>query len=152
MKAINKASRINTAVQVIQHMNNGMTVVEACKEVGIPRSSFYYIVENNPEAIAEIQTLIDANSREQLGLILLTKTEILRKLVEEGLSDKTKPRDRLAIYLKLNELENELARNLQVEDDTAKQAREFLRQGPKLVHGKSRFSAIQTTVTIESEA
>jgi predicted transcriptional regulator len=152
MKAITKASRVNTALQVIQHMNDGMTVVEACKEVGIPRSSFYYIVDNNPEAIAEIQTLIDANNREQLGLILLTKTEILRKLVEEGLSDKTKPRDRLAIYVKLNELENELAQNLQIENDTAKQAREFLRQGPKLVHGESRYSATQTMVNIEAEA
>jgi hypothetical protein len=67
MKPITKASRVNNALQVIQHMNNGMTVVEACREVGMPRSSFYYIVENNPEAIAEIQTLIDANNREQLG-------------------------------------------------------------------------------------
>jgi DNA-binding IclR family transcriptional regulator len=150
MKAITKASRVNTALQVIQHMNDGMTVVEACKEVGIPRSSFYYIVDNNPEAIAEIQTPIDANNREQLGLILLTKTEILRKLVEEGLSDKTNTRDRLAIYLKLNELENELAQNMQIENDTAKQAREFLRQGPMLVHGESRYSATQMTVTIES--
>lgn len=151
MKDITKTSRINTALQVIQHMNDGMTVVEACKEVGIPRSSFYYIVDNNPEAIAEIQTLIDANNREQLGLILLTKTEILRKLIQEGLSDKTKPRERLAIYAKLNELEYELSQNLQVENDTAKQAREFLSQGPKLVHGVSRYSAIQTTVTIESK-
>lgn len=151
MKAITKASRVNTALQVIQHMNEGMTVVEACKEVGLPRSSFYYIVENNPEAVAEIQSLIDANNREQLGLILLTKTEILRKLIEEGLSDKTKPRDRLAIYTKLCELEYELAQDLQIENDVAKQAHEFLRQGPKLVHAESRYSAIQTTVTIEAE-
>jgi hypothetical protein len=152
MKAITKASRVNLAVQVIEHMNDGMSVVEACKEVGIPRSSFYYIVENNPEAIAEIQTLIDANNREQLGLILLTKTEILRKLIEEGLSDKTTPKERLAIYMKLNELENELAQNLQIENDIAKQAQEFLRKGPKLVHAESRYSATQMTITVESES
>jgi hypothetical protein len=28
MKAIKKASRINTVTQVIQHMNSGMTVVD----------------------------------------------------------------------------------------------------------------------------
>ncbi len=51
-------------------MNSGMTVVDACREVGMPRSSFYYIVENNPQAIADIQALIDTNNREQLLLIL----------------------------------------------------------------------------------
>lgn len=76
MKAPAKASRINTDMQVIQHMNSGMTVVEACKAVGMARSSFYYIVENNPDAMAEIQGIIDANNREQLGLILRSKTEI----------------------------------------------------------------------------
>jgi hypothetical protein len=39
MKAIAKTSRVNPALQVIQHMNNGMTVIAACKEVGIPRST-----------------------------------------------------------------------------------------------------------------
>lgn len=55
MKAPTKASRINNALQVIQQMNNGMTVVEACRAVGMSRSSFYYILENNPEAVAEVQ-------------------------------------------------------------------------------------------------
>jgi len=35
--------------------SNDMTVVEACRAVGMPRSSFYYILENNPEAVAEVQ-------------------------------------------------------------------------------------------------
>ena len=54
MKALARSSRINAALQVIQYMNNGMTVVEACQAVGMPRSSFYYIVENKPEAIADL--------------------------------------------------------------------------------------------------
>jgi hypothetical protein len=41
MKAITNTSRVNTALQVIQHMNDGMTVVSACKEVGIPRSTLW---------------------------------------------------------------------------------------------------------------
>jgi hypothetical protein len=51
MKSITKASRINAVTQVIQHLNSGISVVEACKDVGMTQSSFYYIVENNPEAI-----------------------------------------------------------------------------------------------------
>jgi hypothetical protein len=72
-------------------MNIGMTVVEACKAVGMPRSSFYYIMENNPDAFAEMQARIDANNREQPGLILLTKIEMLRKVIEDGLSSIAPP-------------------------------------------------------------
>lgn len=62
--------------QVIQNMFGGMTVVDACREVGMPRSTFYYLVENNPEAIAYIQAVIDINNREQLGLILQLATPV----------------------------------------------------------------------------
>jgi hypothetical protein len=78
MKSIPKASRINAVTQVIRHMNTGMTVVKACKAVGMPRSSFYYITDNNSDALAEAQELIDACNREQLGLILLTKNRDVR--------------------------------------------------------------------------
>jgi hypothetical protein len=43
--------------------------------VGMPRNSFSYIVENNPEVVAEVQAIIDANNREQLGLILVSKRD-----------------------------------------------------------------------------
>lgn len=75
MKSLTKASPMNTALQVIQHMNAGMTVMEACREVGIARSSFYYIVENNPEAIADFQDIINASNREH-NSITFTSTLI----------------------------------------------------------------------------
>ena len=58
MKDIAKTSRVNTALQVIQHMNDGKTVVAACKEVGIPRSTFYDVVKKNPEAVTEFQEIV----------------------------------------------------------------------------------------------
>ncbi len=64
MKSLTKASRVNTALQVIQHMKNGMTVVEACRMVGMPYSSLYSIPKNNPEEIAEFQAIIDAHNLE----------------------------------------------------------------------------------------
>jgi hypothetical protein len=138
MKSITKASRINAVTQVIQQMNNGMTVVDACREVGMPRSSFYYIVENNPRAIADIQTIIDASNREQLALILQNKMEIFEKIIQDGLSEKTSPRARLAIYVKLTQLTDELMESLQRDEapDVG-----FLLTGPKLVKAESRFSA-----------
>jgi hypothetical protein len=59
VKSIGKTSRVNNALLVIQHRNVDMTVVEAYREVGMPRSSFYYIVEKNPQAIADLQAFIE---------------------------------------------------------------------------------------------
>jgi hypothetical protein len=152
MKALTKASRVNSAIQVIQHMNSGMTVVDACHEVGLPRSSFYDIVKKYPEAIAEYQEMVQANARQQLGLILSHKNEILHKVIQDGLSDDTSPRERLAIYKTLDELVGKLQNAMQIESEAAKAAHKFLRQGPMTSPKKSRLTATQTTmVTIESE-
>ena len=152
MKDIAKTSRVNTALHVIEHMNDGMTVVAACKEVGIPRSTFYDVVKKNPEAVTEYQEIVEANARYQLGLILFHKNEILQKVIEDGLSEKTAPRERLAIYKALNELEIGLTDTLRIESQAAAEAHEFLKQGPVTSHKVSRLTATQTSVTIESEA
>jgi DNA invertase Pin-like site-specific DNA recombinase len=152
MKDIAKASRVNTALQVFQRMNDGMTVVAACKEVGIPRSTFYDVVNKNPEAVTEYQEIVDANYRHQLGLILFHKNEILQKVIEDGLSEKTAPRERLAIYKALNELEIGLTDTLRIESQAAAEAHEFLKQGPVTSQKVSRLTATQTSAIIESEA
>jgi hypothetical protein len=38
-------------------MNDGFTKVEACRIVGMFGSWFYYIMENNPKAIVEVQSI-----------------------------------------------------------------------------------------------
>jgi len=152
MKDIAKTSRVNTAIQVIQHMNDGMTVIAACKEVGIPRSTFYDVVKKNPEAVTEYQEIVEANARHQLGVILFYKNEILQKVIEDGLSDNTSPRERLAIYKAMDELEGGLTDALRIESQAAADAHEFLKQGPVTSQKVSRLTAIQTSVTIESEA
>ena len=144
MKDIAKTSRVNTALHVIEHMNNGMTVVAACKEVGIPRSTFYDVVKKNPEAVTEYQEIEEANARYQLGLILFHKNEILQKVIDDGLSEKTAPRERLAIYKALNELEIGLTDTLRIESQAAADAHEFLKQGPVTSQKVSRLTAIQT--------
>jgi hypothetical protein len=104
----------------------------------MPRSSFYYIVEHNPRAIAEIQAIIDFNNREQLGLILQYNLEIFEKVIQDGLSNKTSPRARLAIYMKLTQLTDELMDTLQ--RDEGQDVTLFL-TGPKLVKAESRFAS-----------
>ena len=152
MKALTKSTRVNSAIQVLQRMNDGMTVVDACNEVGMPRSTYYDIVNKNPEMITEFQEMVTANEREQLGIILLHKNQILQKIIQDGLSDETAPRDRLAIYRGLNELVDNLSQNLQIESQAAAEAHEFLKQGPVTSQKVSRLTATQTSVIIESEA
>ena len=95
---------------------------------------------------------MEGNARHQLGLILFHKNEILQKVIEDGLSDNTSPRERLAIYKALNELEGGLTDSLRIESQAAAEAHEFLKQGPVTSHKVSRLTATQTSVTIESEA
>jgi hypothetical protein len=73
MKALAKASRVNTALQVIQHMNNDMTIVDALLEVGVHRSTFYDICKSNPEAVAKVQEIIEANASSSWGLSSCTR-------------------------------------------------------------------------------
>jgi len=81
----------------------------------------------------------------------MSKTVLLRKIIEDGLADDTKPKDRLAIYSKMNQLEGELTQGLPIENEMEKRALEFLSQGPTTHLGKSRFSATERTYTIETE-
>ena len=130
MKALTKSSRVNSALQVIERMNTGMTVVDACEEVGLPRSTYYDIINKHPEAIVEYQEMIEANARMQLGMILYSKNDILQKLIAEGISDDTAPRDRLAIFKALNDMSDKLAKTIHADNEIELQARDFMRHGP----------------------
>ncbi len=55
-----QAARTNSAIQILQCMHEGMTVVDACQKAGLPRSTFYDIIKKNPEALAKVQELVDA--------------------------------------------------------------------------------------------
>ncbi len=151
MKALTKASRVNSAKQVMQHMNSGMTVTHACKEVGIPRSTYYHLIKTHPEAMAEYQEMADANALHQFGLILSHNNQILKKVIDDARSDETSPRDRLAIFKMLTELGEKLSPGTQIDSQLEAAAHEFLSRGPTTMPMKSRVTATRETVTIESE-
>lgn len=119
--------------------------------MGIPRSTFYDICKKNPEAFARFQEMVDVSALERLYLILLNQTKILQKIIEDGLADTTKPRDRLAIYKTLSEQLDKLMESLPSESRAGEDYLEFPLQGPVLRQGASRFAASHTVVAIESE-
>jgi ACT domain-containing protein len=140
MNEITRTSRVNTALLVIQRMNEGLTVKEACLEVGMPRSTFYHILAHDHEAIAIFQDMVIANDRVNLWTILANQVNILQKLIEDGLADTTKPKDRLAIYKALGEMLEKLSQKLLTECHYDEHSTEVLR-GPTLRPGISRFVA-----------
>jgi hypothetical protein len=71
-------------------------------------------------------------------LLLQNKLDILEKVIQDGLSDKTSPRARLAILMKLTQLADELMDTLQRDEA---QDVSFLLTGPKLVKAESRFAS-----------
>ena len=113
MSSVKLTVRTNQALQVIQHSNDGMSIVEACQVVGIARSTFYYFISTHPDAIASIQEMQMAAALEQFALILASRTEILERVIEDGLADTTKPRQRLAIYKELAKRGDELRQAVQ---------------------------------------
>jgi hypothetical protein len=62
--------------------------------------------------------------------------EIFEKIIQDGLSEKTSPRARLAIYMKLTQLTDELMESLKRDEIPNV---DFLLTGPKLVKVESRF-------------
>jgi len=81
MASIKKDIRTNQALQVIQHSNQGMTIIEACQEVGISRSTFYYFTSHNPDAIATFQEMQLVAEAQQFALILNNHFEILELVI-----------------------------------------------------------------------
>jgi len=145
-----KAARINMALMVIRHTNDGMTVVAACREVGLARSTFYDICKRNPERIEEFNKMIEASEREELSMILTNKVVILERIIEDGQSEKTKPIQRLSILKYLTTHLDNLADKL-LRRGSNPEAIKRLLCGPELEPGKSRFPSSMRDVTKETE-
>ena len=126
-------------------------MIKAYQDVEILCGTFHYTYKHNTEAFAEIEDMVNANAREQLAMILFSKTEILRKIIDDALAEDTKPRERLAIYKALDELSNSLSQNMITENWAWSEIHEMFKQGPVLKVAKSRFYGEQTTVSMEGE-
>lgn len=86
MNEITRSSLVTTVLQVIQRMNEGLSVKEACREVGMPRSTYYYVIARDAEAIAIFEAMVTANNRERLWMILVNQVNILQRLIYDGLA------------------------------------------------------------------
>ena len=77
---------------------------------------------------------------EQLSLLFENQIKVLKRVIQDGLSDKTKPRQRLAIYKELSRQADELRNSLQTNRIVNSDIADIL-TGPELVPGISRMSS-----------
>ena len=72
MKFLAKASRLNTALQVIQHMNNGMNMIEACRsmEAEFPELAVYLQVQLPDERSRRVGQSIDTPSLQEVYKVM----------------------------------------------------------------------------------
>ena len=143
MNEIKKKTRINRAIQVISRTQEGMSVSNACKEVGIPRSTYYFIITTERDELREFLDMVIAYDRMNLLKILENKDEVLDRLIQDSLAEETKLKDKLTIYKYLMDRLEILSQRISEEKFSKEYVAEIL-QGPKLVHAESRSTTVDS--------
>jgi hypothetical protein len=146
-----KSARINQALTVLRNVQDGMTVIAACREVGIARSTFYDVCKRHPEHIEDFDNAIRANELAELYIIFDNHFAILDELLADALDDKTKPRQRLAIKKYFDERVEQLSEKYLRRRSNPQTTKSFL-NGPELEPGKSRFYTSQPVMGIDNSS
>ncbi len=140
MASVAKTLRKNKALRVLEKTNEGLPVVQACKEVGMKRSTFYNLIDRDPQILIDFQEKLDEVRLQNLFLITISQTKLLERAIEKGFSDNAKLPDLIKLIQMLEDVGDKLAAGLRINtqgDDAI--AKEIL-SGPVLRPSKSRLS------------
>jgi hypothetical protein len=140
MNTIAMDSRAKRALTVVGLVSDGMTVGEACKQAGIPRSSYYAFQRTHPEYLAALQDQLLLTTYANLLSLLRNRVELLERLIQDALNDDTSPSDRLAIFKAMEKQLQDLASDSRLSGSNIDAATDVL-SGPVLTPGISRFSS-----------
>ena len=135
-----KTSRENRMMNVLRLTNENMTVTDACKKVGVSRSAYYDYLNREPESTQLFQDMLTQSSRVALFETLITRTQLVHKLIKISLADDTKPLELVAIFKVTDRYLDKLMRIMRMEGGDSQAAAEVL-SGPILVPGQSRMTA-----------
>ena len=138
MNEIRKQIRISRAVQVITLTQDGLSISAACREVGIPRSTYYLILDTETEALLEYQKIIRVNDRLELLRILAIRNELLENLIQKAYDENTTIKELLAIHKELQKRYDVLSAKVREEAMTRKITKDYLK-GPQTVIAKSAW-------------
>jgi tRNA A37 N6-isopentenylltransferase MiaA len=140
MNEIRRNSRVSRALEVIKLTEEGMTVVDACQEVEMPRSTYYFIIKSEREALAEVQRLKRGSQISQLLSILIYKETILDNLLAKAKSEDATVREIVEVLKYIDKKLDELKESLNHTEYDKDYAASIL-TGPKQVPGVSRFTS-----------
>ena len=134
-----KMVRTNQALKVLKLTTDGMTIVSACREVGIRRGAFYRFINHNPGIMDTIKELQLASNLNQLLRIFENQLNVLEELMLDGLSKDTPPRERLLIAKYLERRLDQLVGELPIAIDGVLESHANPIPMPKVMQAKSTF-------------
>ena len=135
-----KSSKETKVLAVVRLANEHLTISAACRKVGISRSSFYEFCNDEEKSYKLFQDMLTQSSRVALLETLITRTQLVEKLIRIALADDTKPTVRVAIFIATDRYLDKLMRFMRMGGGDPEAAAEVL-AGPILVPGVSRFTA-----------
>jgi len=141
MKTLAKTTRINRAMQVFRLANEGMSYVDACREVGMARSTFYAICDREPEVIGLLQDTLTETSREQLMMVLSKRVELLAQVIKDALAKETPLSVKLAAFKEIEKHLRYLSQFVRIEGGNDKSSEEIL-TGPVFRPAQFKFSTV----------
>jgi GGDEF domain-containing protein len=144
---ITKARRVDQALQVLALLsqNSKMTQEKACAQVGMDPQAYRYWITQSHEAIQAFQDTIHEVERLEMANILMSKEQILQKLLTDALAKYTDPLARLAILQYLDDRIDNLAdRHRATNIDGV----DGILGGPDLAPGQNRFGHMNEDLVI----
>lgn len=134
-----------TVMQVFEYMlANNVNRKEACDALHIGYSTMNRKLAENPDMLKEFlakqRSVIELN----LSQILMAQQEIMKKLMEDASDEELSMTERISLYNHLSMLQEKFARNLGVETEQEKGAREWLK-GARLQPGTAKVTKTETT-------
>ena len=152
MPAINELTetiRISQALQVMLLREEGKTLQEACKEVGISPFRFRFWAKRAPEAIDALREFVGEQQRLQLVELLSAWQLGIQAVAEDVSSAHLKLKDRVAGLKFLKPILEELLAQYHAQPGAEEAAHAFLKEGPKLQRVPSRMASVEVEPTEE---
>lgn len=137
--------RLNQVYQVldIRFENPTITLADACDEVGIAKSTFYYWMNTSKDFIGSMRERIAEQQRQQLITLESAHNAGLGYLAAAVAQEDTPDLDRVRIMRYLDPVMEQLQRSLHAQPGQEEEAHEFLKEGPHIETKKSRLASVE---------
>lgn len=132
-------------MQVFQYMlANSVSRRAACEALNLSYGSFNHKLADHPETLKDFLAKQKEVLQLNLSQIMMAQQEILKGLLDDASNTELSMVERMGLYNHFERLQEKFARNLGVETEQEKGAREFLK-GAHLKPGIAKVTKTETT-------